>query len=108
MAKSSAEEAKIPMDREEQASGSPEKSMPGVKDTLPSGMKAPSAEGEMHMGGVKKGMGSGGEQNSHMGNSSMGAAVKQLNYETERGSHAPGVGGHADAGMHHTGVMKKD
>jgi hypothetical protein len=106
MAKASSEEAMIPGARAAQASGSPKTSMPGVSDTLPEGMKAPSAPGESSMGGVKKGS-SGGSGEGHMGNSSFGAAISQLNYETERGEHAPGVGGHADAGQHHTGVMKK-
>lgn len=95
------EEAELPMQRMEQASGSPERSPPSVESTLPEGMKRPSAEGEMSMGGVHKG------SDSHMGNSGMSAAVNQLNYETERGGHAPGVGGHHDAGAAHHGIMKK-
>lgn len=110
MSKASADEAKIPGDRAAQAAGSPDKSQRPVSDTLPPGMSMPSAPGEQNMGGVKKSMASGSEQNDRMGNSTMGAAVAQLNYETERGSHAPGVGGHSDAGLHHTGsgVIKKD
>lgn len=73
----------------------------GVESTLPEGMEKPKAEGEQSMGGVHKGSGG-------MSNTSMSSAVDQLNYETERGSHAPGVGGHADAGHHHAGgLMKK-
>ena len=74
-----------------------------VESELPEGMKKPTAEGEDHMGGIRKGADAGG----HMGNASMSKAVDQLNYETERGQHAPAVGGHADAGHAHAGIMKK-
>lgn len=104
----SAEEAMLPMDRMDQAKGSPDMKQYSVESTLPEGMKNPSAPGEQAMGGVCKGMSGGGEQNSHMGNSDMGSAIKQLNYETERGSHAPSVAGDKSAGMHHQGIMTKD
>lgn len=109
MAKESADNKMGPMEEERRSHGSPNKSPLGAENELPQGMSKPSAPGEQGMGGVKKGMSSGAGQGAHMGNSDMGSAVRQLNYETERGSHAPGVGGHADAGMHHTGaVMHKD
>lgn len=108
MAKGSKDNEMMPMEQERRAHGSPNKSPLSAENELPEGMSKPSAPGEQSMGGIHKGMSSGGEQNAHMGNSSMGAAVKQLSYETERGAHAPGIGGHADAGMHHTGVMHKE
>lgn len=93
------EEAELPMDRMEQASGTPDRAAYSVESTMPPGMKKPVAPGEQEMGGVRK--------SGHMGNDQMSSAVAQLNYETERGEHAPGVGGHADAGMAHSGIMKK-
>lgn len=73
--------------RDKQADGNPDKSMPGIKDTLPPGMSAPSAPGEAHMGGVHKG------NDAHIGNSGMGSAVSLLNEQTERGLHAATVAG---------------
>lgn len=109
MAKGSAETEMAAKYQEERAHGSPDKAPLGVNSTLPEGMKAPKAEGEMHMGGVHKGDASGDGEDRHMGNTGMGNAVAQLRYETERGEHAPGVGGHADAGHHHAGgIMRKD
>jgi hypothetical protein len=109
MAKGSKDNEMGPMEEMKRSRGMPNKSPLSMENELPEGMSKPSAEGEMHMGGVHKSDSSGMEQNKHLGNSTMGAAVRQLSYETERGEHAPSVGGHDDAGMHHTGmgVMKK-
>lgn len=84
-----AEEAKIPHEKDEQAMGRPEHKMPGIKDTLPQGMKAPVDKGDddHHMDGVKKG------NDGHIGNAGMSAAVAHLNRETERGAHVAMVGG---------------
>ena len=86
--------------------GGVKKSMLGVSDTLPQGMKTPAAPGEMHMGGVRKGDSAGGND-SHLGNSNLKSAMAQLNYETERNEHAPDVAGCAGTGAAHHGIMKK-
>lgn len=86
----SMDEAMIPMEKEKQAKGNPEKAQPSVKSTLPQGMKAPEAAGEKGMGGVHKG----GDESTHIGHASMGHARRHLEMETERGEHAAEVGGH--------------
>lgn len=92
-AKSSEEEAMIPMEKDKQAKGMPEKSQPSVKSTLPEGMKAPKAPGEEGMAGVKKGS-VGGGNDSHLNHTSMSHATAHLERETERGAHTATVGGH--------------
>jgi len=84
------EEKEIPHLKDEQASGRPERHMPGIKDTLPQGMKAPVDRGDddHHMDGVHKG------NDAHIGNSGMGSAVGLLNMHAERGKHVAEVGGH--------------
>lgn len=93
----SAEEAMMPAREMMQAKGSPEKSQPSVKSTLPGGMKAPKDSGEHGMGGVHKG------GDAHLGHAGMSHARAQLEMETERGAHVADVGGHK---MHeHSGRM---
>lgn len=60
--------------------------MNSIDNTLPPGMKKPTAQGESAMGGVVK-------TDGHLNNVGMGAAVKLLNEQTERGAHAATVAG---------------
>ena len=84
----SAAEAAIPREKEEQASGRPDKKELSVKSTLAEGEHAPKDTGEHGMGGVHK---SGG----HIGHDSMGHAARHLERETERGEHVARVAGEA-------------
>ena len=99
-----ADEAKIPMEKEKQAMGRPEKKMPTVKDTLPEGEKAPKDSGEKKMGGVHKGS-TEHEMSTHIGHAGMGHAVKHLERETERGAHTAKVCG--EMAHEHSGKMGK-
>jgi hypothetical protein len=58
------------------------KSMPGIKDTLPDGMKAPKVPNDSN------------KQLSGKAGSPMAAAVKRLNHEVERNEHVAVTGGH--------------
>lgn len=86
----SMEEARIPMEKEEQAKGRPDKAPLSVKSTLPGGMKDPVDSGEHGMGGVHKG----GDESTHIGHASMAHARRHLEKETERGAHVAEVAGH--------------
>lgn len=85
----SMDEAKIPMEKEDQARGRPEKAQPSVTSTLPEGMKNPMNTGEHGMGGVHK-----GDESTHIGHASMSHARRHLEMETERGAHVAEVAGH--------------
>jgi hypothetical protein len=78
--------------KEKQAAGhGRDTSQPSVKETLPQGMKTPSAPNDSN------------RQLSGKAGSPMAHAVKRLNHEVERNEHAATVGGHKMHG--HSGRM---